>query len=74
MKNHVTDAKHDPNIVMHVCIFKLGGWNTSQPSIQTSLDEVVVGIPHRELFLVIQFLEQHYVSSDPHMKKDDVTA
>ena len=43
------DAKHDPNVVMHVSIFKLGGWNTSQPTIQTSLgefmDEVVGGNP-----------------------------
>ena len=37
------DAKHDPNVVVDVSILKLGGWNTSQPSIQTTLDEVVGG-------------------------------
>ena len=49
------DAKHDPSVVMNVSIFKLGGWNTSQPSIQTSfgefMDEVVGGNPTQNSFL-----------------------
>ena len=31
VKNFVKDAKIDPKVVMHLSIFKIGGWNVLQP-------------------------------------------
>ena len=75
VKNIVTDAKLDPKVVMDLSIFKIGGWNTSQPSNRNLLEELtdenepwlLIGIPNRDPFL--QDLEQHSGSSDQHMKK-----
>ena len=62
---------------MDLSIFKLGGWNSLQPSNQNLLEKFIdeseqwllIGIPNRDQFLVTQYLERHFVSSDQHMKE-----
>ena len=74
VKNFVMDAKIDPKVVMDLSIFKIGGWNILQPSNQKRLEEFIdenepwllIGIPSRYSFLMIQYLERHSVSSDQH--------
>ena len=77
VKNFVMNAKFDPKVVMFLSIFKIGGWNSLQPSNQTLLEEFIdenepwllIGIPSRDPFLVTQNLERHSARSDQHMKK-----
>ena len=77
VKNFVMDAKIDPKVVMDLSIFKIGGWNSLQPSNQNFLEEFVdknepwllIGIPSRDPFLVRQYLERHSASSEQRMKK-----
>ena len=66
VKNFVMNAKIDPKVVMDLSIFKFGGWNSLQPSIQNLfefIDEnepwLLIGIPSRDPFLVTQYLERH---------------
>ena len=76
VKNFVMDAKIDPMVVMGLSIFKIGGWNSVQPSHQNLLEEFIdknevwllIGIPSRDPFLVTQYLERHTESSDQHMR------
>ena len=59
VKNFVMDANTDPKVVMDLSIFKIGGWNSLQPSNQNLLAKFVdenepwllVGIPSRDPFL-----------------------
>ena len=77
VQNGVMDAKIDPKVVMDLSIFKSGGWNILQNGDRKLLEEFVdeneswllIGIPSRDPFFVIQYLEGHSVSSDQHMKK-----
>ena len=77
VKNFVMDAKIDPEVVMDLSIFKIGGLNSLQPINQNLLEEFIgenelrllIGIPSRDPFLVTQYLERHAGSSDQHMKK-----
>ena len=77
VKNSVMNAQIDPKVVMDLSIFKIGGWNSLQPSNQQLLEEIIdenepwllIRIPSRDLFVVTQYLERHSVSSDQHMKK-----
>ena len=41
VKNFVMNAKIDPKIVMGLPIFKIGGWNSLQPSNQNLLEEFI---------------------------------
>ena len=60
MKNFVMDAEIDPKVVMDLSIFKIGGWNISQPSNRKLLEEFIdenepwllIGIPSRDPFLI----------------------
>ena len=82
VKNFVMDAKIDPKVVINLSIFKIGGWNSLQPSSRKLLEEFIdenetwllIGIPSRDPFFVTQCLKRHSVSSDQHMKKIDVTS
>ena len=55
VKNFVVNAKIDPKFVMGLSIFKIGGWNSVQPSNQIMLEEFIdengpwmlIGIPSR---------------------------
>ena len=77
VENFVMNAKFDPKVVMDLSIYKIGGWNSLQPSNRKLLEEFIdenepwllIGIPSRDPFLVTQYLERHSVSSDLHMKK-----
>ena len=77
MKNFAMDAKIDPEVVMDLSIFKIGGLNSLQPIDQNLLEEFIgenelrllIGIPSRDPFLVTRYLERHAVSSAQHMKK-----
>ena len=59
VKNFVMDAKIDPKVVMDLSMFKIGGWNSLQPSSQNLLEEFIdknepwllIGIPSRDLLL-----------------------
>ena len=69
-KNFVMNATIDPNVVMDLSMFKIGGWNSFRPSNQNLLEEFIdenepwllIGIPTRDPFLVTQYLERHCVS------------
>ena len=71
------DAKIDPNVVVDLSIFKIGGWNSVQLGYLNLLEEFVdenepwwlIGIPNRDPFLVTQYLERHFASSDQHVKE-----
>ena len=73
----VMDAKIDPNVVMNLSMFKIGGWISLQPINQKLLEEftdenepwLLIGIPSRDPFFVTQYLERLSASSDQHMKK-----
>ena len=77
VKNFVMDAKLDPKVVMDLIIFKIGGWNIRQPSDRNLLEEFIdeteplllIGTPSRDSFLMIQYLERHFVNSDQHVKE-----
>ena len=77
VQNGVMDARIDPKVVMDLSIFKIGGWNSLQPSNQKLLEVFIdqneqwllIGISSREPFLVTQYMERHSASSDQHMKK-----
>ena len=77
VKNFVMDAKIDPKVVMDLSIFNIGGWNSLQPNNRKLLEEVIdknepwllIGIPSRDSFLMIEYSEPHLVSSDQHMKE-----
>ena len=77
VKNFVVDAKIDPKVVMDLSILKVGGCNSLQPGNRKLLQEpndenepgLLIGIPTRDSFLMIHYLERHFVSSDQHMKK-----
>ena len=72
------DAKIDPKVVMDLSIFKIGGWNILQPSNRTLWEECIdeneprllllIRIPSRDPFLMIQYLERHSVWDDPNVK------
>ena len=57
--------------------YKVGGWNSLQPTYRKLLEEFIdknepwllIGVPNRESFFVTLYLERHSVSSDQHMKK-----
>ena len=77
VNNCVMNAKIDQKVVMDLSIFKIGGWNSLQPSNKQMQQEfsdgnapwMLVGIPNIDPFLLTQYLERHSVSSDQHMKK-----
>ena len=77
VKNFVMDAKIDPKVVMDLSMFKIGAWNSLQPSNPNLLDEfldenepwLLIGTPSGDPFFVTQYLERHSVSTDRHMKK-----
>ena len=77
VKNFAVDANFGPKVVMDLSKFKIGGWNSLQPSNQKLLNEftdkndpwLLIGISNRDPFFVTQFLERHSASSDQHMKK-----
>ena len=60
VKNFVMDAEIDPKVVIDLFIFKIGGWNSLQPSNQnlreafTDKNEpwLSIGIPSRDPFSV----------------------
>ena len=64
VRNFVMNAKIDPKVVMDLSIFKIGGWNSLQPTNQNLLEEFIdenepwslIGIPNRDPFLVTQYL------------------
>ena len=61
----VMDANIDPKVVMDLSIFKIEGRNSLQPINQRLLEEFIdrnepwflIGIPSRDPFLMIQYLE-----------------
>ena len=65
VKNSARNAQIDPKVVMDLSIFKIGGWNSLQPSNQKLLEEFIdenepwllIGIPNRDPFLVTQYLD-----------------
>ena len=77
VKNFVMDAKIDRKVVMDLSFFINGRWNSLQPSNRKLLEEfideieswVLIGIPSRDSFCMIQYLERHSVRSDQHMKE-----
>ena len=76
VKNFVMDAKIDPKVVRNLFMFKIGGWNILQPSnrkLSEELDEneprLLIRIPSRDSFLMIQYLERHFASGDPNVKE-----
>ena len=77
VKNFVMDAKIDPKVVMDLYVFKIGGWNILQPSNRKLSEEFInenepwlsIRIPSRDSFLMIQYLERHFVSADPNVKE-----
>ena len=77
VKNFVMNAKINPKVVMDLSVFTIGGWKSLQPINQNLLEEFIdenepwllIGIPSRDPFLVTQYLERHFVSSDQLMKK-----
>ena len=76
MEISVMDAKIDLKVVMDQSIFKIGGWNESQPRSQKSFENVIdenlpwllLGIPRRDPFFVTHYSERRSESSDQHMK------
>ena len=77
VQNGVMDAKIDPKVVMDLFMFKIGGWNILQPSNRKLLEEFInenepwllIRVPSRDSFLMIQYLERHFVSADPNVKE-----
>ena len=77
VKNFVMNAKIDPKVVMDLSIFKIDGWHSLQPINQHLLEEFInekepwllFGVPSRDPFPVLQYLERYSVSSDQYMKK-----
>ena len=77
VKNSVMNGNIDPKVVMERSTFNIDGWNSVQPSNQHLLEYFVdenepwllIGIPNRDPFLVTQYLERHFASSDQHMKE-----
>ena len=77
VKNFVVHAKIDPKVVTDPSIFQTGGWNILQPGNRKLLGEFMdenelwlsIGTPSRVSFLVIQYLERHFVNSDQHVKE-----
>ena len=75
VENIVMDATIDPEVVMDLSIFKIGGWNTSQPSNQNlseeSIDEnepwLLIGIPNRDPFLVTTLCEFRSTHEEMHV-------
>ena len=77
VKNFVMDAIIDPKVVMDLSTFNIRGWNVLQPSNRKLLEEffneneprLLIRTPSRDLFLMIQYLERHFVSADPNVKE-----
>ena len=77
VKNFVMDAKIDPKVVTDLSIFQIGGWNSLQTLNRKLLEELIdenepwllIEIPSKDSFLIIQFLERHFVSSDQHVEE-----
>ena len=77
VKNFVMTAKIDPKAVTGLSILNIGGWNSLQPSNQKLLEEftdenepwLLIGIPNKDVLLRIQYMEQHVVNSDQHVKE-----
>ena len=76
--------KIDPKVVMDLAIFKIGGWNSLQPSNQKMLEEFIdknepwflIGIPSRDPFLVqklkqmLPLLHMYLVRQDPGLRSN----
>ena len=77
VKNFVMNAKIDPKVKMDLPMFKISGWNSLQHSKRKLLEEFVnenepwllISIPSRDSFLMIQYLERPFVSADPNVKE-----
>ena len=77
MKNFVMGAEIDPKVVMDLSIFKIGGWNSIQPSNQQLSDECIdenkprlsIRILSGGSFFTIQYLELQFMCDDPNMKE-----
>ena len=77
VKNFVMDEEIDEMVVIDLSMFKIGGWNITQPSDRKLLEEFIdenerwllIRIPSRDSFFMIQYLERHSVSSDQHVKE-----
>ena len=78
VKNFVMDAKIDPKAEMDLPIFKISGWNILQHGERQLLEEsfeedelqlLLVGIPSRDSFLMMQYLERHFMSVDSNVKE-----
>ena len=77
MKNFVMGAKIDPKVLMDLFVFKICGWNISQPSnrkLWEGIEEndpqlLSVKIPSGYLFLTIQYLERQLLCDDPNVKE-----
>ena len=71
------DAEIVPKVVMDLSTFKIGGWNSLQPMNQNLLEEFIdenepwllIGIPSRDSFFMIQHLERHFVCDDQNVKE-----
>ena len=71
------EANIDPKVVKDLFIFKIGGWNILQSSNRKLLEEffsendprLLIRIPSRGSFLMMQYLERHFVSADPNVKE-----
>ena len=78
VKNFVMDAIMDPKVEMDLPVFKISGWNILQLSKRKLLQESVekdelqlllVGIPSRDSFPMMQYLERHLKSVDSNVKE-----
>ena len=77
VKNFVMGAKIGPKLVMDLSVFKIGGWNILQPSNRELLEEFIneteprllIRIPSRDSFFMIQYLEQPFVCDNVNVKE-----
>ena len=76
VENAVRDAKIDPKVVLALSIFQISGWNNLQPNNQKLMEFIVekerwllIGLPRRDTFFMMQHAERHSGSSNRHMKK-----
>ena len=72
------DAKIDPKVAVDLPIFKISGWNILQHSKRQLLEESIeedelqllhIGIPNRDAFFMMQYLERHFMSVDSNVKE-----
>ena len=78
VKNFVMDVKIYSKVEMDLTILKISGWNILQHSKrklfeesikQNELQLLLIGIPSRDSFLMIQYLERHVASVGPIVKE-----